>query len=297
MFRRQNAGLGIDLQSGSSRRRGRRERPAGKAGASSDTLLEDLRWALERDELRLHWQTIVELDSGSVVGAEALLRWMHPQRGMVLPDDFVPLACETGLIVPIGEWVIERVCSQLERWAHDSVLPRGFVASINVSAPEIEAGGVAHALERALVRTGRPASDVCLEVTERQLVQDTGPVVAAVEAVSAVGAHLALDDFGIGHSSLAVLKRLPVDSVKIDRSFVAGLDAHGGRDAAIVGGVVGLAHGLGLSVTAEGVETEAQCRHTAELGCDQAQGFYFARPQPAEAMTDVLAQLVAEESG
>jgi EAL domain-containing protein (putative c-di-GMP-specific phosphodiesterase class I) len=249
----------------------------------------DLHRAVERDELRLHWQPIVELGTGDIVAAEALLRWQHPERGLVMPDEFIPAATETGVIVPIGQWVVESACHQLKRWREAGLTRPGFVGSVNVSAREIESGQLAESVRGALARCGVAPSELCLEVTERYLVNETGAVLDVVNALHDLGSQLALDDFGTGHSSLLVLKRLPIQTVKVDRAFVQGLD-DGDEDAAIIEAVASLAHALGLSAVAEGIETETQRRRSRELGCDLGQGYLFGRPQPAEEMTVLLDQ-------
>jgi diguanylate cyclase len=254
----------------------------------------DLHRAVDRDQLRIYWQPILELGTGRVTGAEALLRWQHPGRGLLAPDEFIPAATETGLIVPIGAWVLGQACGQLDRWRQASLVEPGFVVAVNVSAPEIESGNMADRVRGMLQRSGTEAGDLCLEVTERYLMDETEHGVGVVEELDALGCRLALDDFGTVHSSLAVLKRLPVGTVKIDRSFVAGLDSDR-RDAAIVESVAALADALGLKVTAEGIETDEQHRRARELGCDFGQGFLFARPQPVAEMTAFLAGAASGE--
>jgi EAL domain-containing protein (putative c-di-GMP-specific phosphodiesterase class I) len=236
----------------------------------------DLHRAVERDELRLYWQPIVELDTGDIVAAEALLRWQHPERGLVMPDEFIPAATETGLIVPIGQWVVDRACRQLKLWRQAGLTEPGFVGSVNASAREIETGQLARSVRGALARHGV-----------------AGGVLAVVNALHALGGQLALDDFGTGHSSLLVLKRLPIQTVKVDRAFVQGLDDDD-QDAAIIEAVASLAHALGLRAVAEGIETETQRRKSHELGCDLGQGFLFARPLPAGEMTALLDQARAD---
>ena len=252
----------------------------------------DLHRAVERDELRLHWQPIVELGTGDIVAAEALLRWQHPERGLVMPDEFIPAATETGLIVPIGQWVVESACQQLKLWRQAGLTEPGFVGSVNVSAREIETGELAAKVRGALARFGVSASELCLEVTERYLINETGAGLDVVNALNDIGGQLALDDFGTGHSSLLVLKRLPIQTVKVDRAFVQGLD-DGDQDAAIIEAVASLAHALGLTAVAEGIETETQRRKSHELGCDFGQGFLFAKPQPPAGMTVLLDQAQA----
>jgi EAL domain-containing protein (putative c-di-GMP-specific phosphodiesterase class I) len=207
-----------------------------------------------------------------------------------MPDEFIPAATETGLIVPIGRWVVESACEQLKLWRQAGLTEPGFVGSVNASAREIETGQLAESVRGALARYGVPASELCLEVTERDLMSETGAMVDVVNTLHDLGGQLALDDFGTGHSSLLVLKRLPIQTVKVDRAFVQGLDDDDDQDAAIIEAVASLAHALGLSAVAEGIETETQRRKSQELGCDLGQGFLFARPQPAAEMTALLDQ-------
>jgi len=189
--------------------------------------------------------------------------------------------------VPIGQWVVENACNQLKRWREAGLTESGFVGSVNVSAREIETGQLVESVRGALARCGVAASELCVEVTERYLMNETGAALDVVNALHDLGGQLALDDFGTGHSSLLVLKRLPIQTVKVDRAFVQGVD-DGNEDAAIIEAVASLAHALGLSAVAEGIETETQRRRCHELGCDLGQGFLFARPQPAAEMTALL---------
>jgi diguanylate cyclase (GGDEF)-like protein len=243
--------------------------------------------ALERDELRIVYQPVVSLASGSVVAAEALVRWLHPERGFVPPADFVPLAEESGLIVPIGSWVLETAVRHWAGWRsrHPERLPP--VLHVNLSPRQLHQqeflGFVHHVLTRYRMEPGQ----VCVELTETVLMEDLERRRSPLSELRDLGVRIALDDFGTGYSSLTYLKRFPVDCIKIDQSFVAGV-AGDTFDAAIVQSVVDLAHAVGLSVVAEGVETPEQLAKLRQLGCDQAQGYLFSRPRPAQDLDAVL---------
>jgi diguanylate cyclase (GGDEF)-like protein/PAS domain S-box-containing protein len=241
--------------------------------------------AVERGEFRLYFQPIVSIDDGRCVGAEALVRWQHPERGLVTPSEFVSLAEETGLIVGLGAWVLEQAAEQAARWQADGI--SDFQVSVNLSARQLAQHDLTEHLWAVLRETGLRPEHLCLEITESVLMDDADATLAAIERVHALGVKLAIDDFGTGYSSLGYLKRFPVDAVKIDRSFVDGLGVDPG-DTAIVSAVIGLAHALGLRVVAEGVETRAQLDELAALGCDRAQGFLFAQPRPAEEMHKLI---------
>ncbi|MFN8535981.1 MAG: EAL domain-containing protein [Thermomicrobiales bacterium] len=234
----------------------------------------DLRGALERGELSLHYQPIVDLVTGRIVEAEALVRWRHPQRGLVPPDIFVPVAEESGLIAPLGRWVLGEACRQARAWRD-----RGnqLVVAVNLSAREFGQADLARVVAAALHEADLAPDQLRIEITERLAMRDAAVTSATLAALRELGVQVAIDDFGTGYSSLAYLKRFPVDALKIDRSFIAGL-GNSAEDAAIVGATTGLGRTLGLAVTAEGVETAAQVAHLRALGCDLAQGYFFARP-------------------
>ena len=241
--------------------------------------------ALERDELRIFFQPIIELGGGSCSGAEALVRWQHPERGLVAPDAFIDLAEETGLIVPIGMWVLEESCRQLMKWLANGQVTPTFTMAVNLSARQLAQADLVAQVAAALERTGAPPEQICLEITESVLMVET--MIVYIDALRALGLRLSIDDFGTGYSSLAYLRRFPVDSIKVDQSFVEGLGTES-EDSAIVAAVVGLGHALGLTVVAEGVETELQLAELVALGCDRAQGFYFSRPQPHDVFAAVI---------
>lgn len=244
-----------------------------------------LRVALERNELRLHYQPQVDTMSGRIIGAEALIRWQHPQRGLLSPATFITLAEETGLIIPIGNWVIMEACRQVRAWI-DSGLPV-FPVSVNVSAAQFrKKGGVVSAVRDALCCTGLSPDLLELELTESTIMgQDNSS--ALLMELRALGVQLAIDDFGTGYSSLSYLKRFPIDRLKIDQSFIRDV-AHNAEDAAITTAIISLAKHLNLRVIAEGVETRSELEFLQKHGCDEAQGYYFSRPVPASVITAML---------
>jgi diguanylate cyclase (GGDEF)-like protein len=240
-----------------------------------------LRQALLRNEFRVHYQPLVDFERSEVTGFEALLRWQHPERGLVGPDQFLGIAEETGLIVPIGAWVLHEVCHQAAAWLADAdpESPALGVA-VNLSARQLAHPDLVGTVAEALAASGLPPELLVLEITESVLMSDRDLAVTILYALRSLGVHTAVDDFGTGQSSLGYLKTLPVDSLKIDRSFICGLGSDP-DDAAIVSAVVHLGHALGLTVTAEGIETARQLSELRDLGCDLGQGFYFAKPQPS----------------
>jgi len=245
----------------------------------------DLRAALQRDELQLHYQPKVRVDDGALVGMEALLRWMHPQRGLLAPGAFITLAEDSGLILPIGQWVLEHACRQV-RASRDAWLqvPR---CAINLSARQFVTDTLVDEVQRALAEHALDASALEVEITESVLMADPQRASRTLQVLHALGVQIAIDDFGTGYSSLAYLKRFPAQTVKIDRSFVNGLPQDR-DDAAITQAVIAMAHSLGLEVVAEGVETRAQLDFLMRLGCDQAQGYFIGRPVPAEQLQQRL---------
>jgi diguanylate cyclase (GGDEF)-like protein/PAS domain S-box-containing protein len=241
--------------------------------------------ALERGEFELHYQPIFELETGRVSGFEALVRWQHPDRGLIGPVEFIGLAEETGLIVPLGIWVVDTACRQLAVWQAAKGDTRRLTMSANLSPRQLAEPSLPGQVSEILDRTGIRQGSLWLEITETALMQDTDSASSALRALQALGIHLAVDDFGTGYSSLSHLKRFPIEALKIDCSFVDGL-AYDPEDAAIVTAVVSLAHALGLSSTAEGVETPEQLAELLTLGCEHAQGNLFAEPRPADELTD-----------
>ena len=240
-----------------------------------------LRGALQRDQLRTFYQPVVRLDTGAVVGFEALARWLHPDRGLVMPAEFIPTAEASGLIGPVGSRVLRAACEQAARWrARNPYLPQPRLA-VNLSPGQLADPGLVEEIGGILVATRLDPAALCLEITESAIIEDVGAAVGVLGALKRLGVLLAVDDFGTGYTSLAHLRRFPVDVLKIDRSFVAGVDTRP-QDAAIVTAVLGLARALGLEVVAEGVETRAQLAALRSLGCLLAQGFLFAAPRAGE---------------
>ena len=256
------------------------------------TLEQDLRRAIERSELRLHYQPIVDLATGRVLGMEALLRWQHPARGLVPPLSFIPLAEETGLILPIGRWVLETACAQVRDWQRRHAAAGSLVVSVNLSARQFSQADLVASVASILDHTGLDPARLELEITESVVMDQSETSVERLRGLRALGVHLVLDDFGTGYSSLSYLRRLPLDTIKVDRSFVSGLGLDG-REAAvdlpIVQAVVSLAHGLGIDVVAEGIEGSGQLDCLRDLDCDRGQGYLFARPIPPEEMEIMLA--------
>jgi diguanylate cyclase (GGDEF)-like protein/PAS domain S-box-containing protein len=236
-----------------------------------------LRHALGHGELVLHYQPKFEIGSSRMVGAEALVRWHHPQRGMVPPSEFIPLAETTGLIVQVGEWVLEQACAQAAVWQHAGLMP--FRLAVNVSAREFTASLPAR-VESTLARYALDAAWLELEITESTLMHDIEQVIGIMDRISALGVGLSLDDFGTGYSSLSYLKRFPIDTLKIDRSFTTGIP-HDTSDCAIASTIIGMGRKLGHRVIAEGVETLDQLAFLRQAGCDEVQGYLYGKPLPA----------------
>lgn len=249
----------------------------------------DLRGALRRGELGVHYQPIVATDSGRIVGAEALLRWTHPALGPVDPEVLIPLAEQSGVIVDIGRWLLEEACVDAMRWQDIGLFPE-FGISVNLSVRELMATDFVSSAASVLRSTGIDPGHVTLELTESVLVHDAERALSVLLALKRLGVNIAVDDLGTGHSSLSRLKQFPVDTVKIDRGFVTDLEGNL-VSRLIVGAVVGLAHGLGMKVVAEGVATKGQRDEVAMLHCDFSQGFYFAHPQPADEINDMVSTI------
>jgi len=244
----------------------------------------DLRHAVDGDQLVLYFQPEIDLVGGEIVGTEALVRWNHPRRGLLNPGDFIGLAEETGVIADIGAWVLQAACRQLAAWSSSGAQ---LTMRVNLSARQLSCPGLVESVADVISWSGVAPSSVCLEITETALMADAEQSLEVLNRLHEHGLGIAVDDFGTGYSSLAYLKRLPVDLLKIDQSFVAGLpdDAD---DVAIVRAILSLAEALGLHVTAEGVETLGQLQALRDLGCRRAQGYLFARPMPADAITNML---------
>jgi diguanylate cyclase (GGDEF)-like protein len=241
-----------------------------------------LRRAIERNELMLHYQRRVDLRSGAIVGAEALVRWMHPEWGLVHPARFIPLAEETGLIVSIGDFVLREACRQARAWIDEGLKPG--VISVNLSARQFRQEGLVRKVSRVLVDTGLDPSQLEMELTESTVMHNVDAAIATLQGLKSLGLSLSVDDFGTGYSSLAYLKNLPLDKLKIDRSFVrdigAGTDPNEG---VLAQAIISLGHNLNMHVVAEGVETDAQVRFLKKHKCDEVQGFFYGEPvEPAQ---------------
>ena len=248
-----------------------------------------LRRAVERDELLLHYQPKLQMSTGRIVGLEALIRWKHPELGLVPPSQFIPLAEETGLIVPIGEWVLRNACKQNIAWQHAGLTP--VHVAVNIARPHFRQGGLVASVGGALKETGVEPNWLEVELTESMLMQSVDTTLKTLFQLKDMGVRLAIDDFGTGYSSLSYLKRFPLDTLKIDRSFVKDLPRDP-EDAAITKAIIAMSHSLKLSVVAEGVETAEQLAFLQQHGCDLVQGFLFSRPVAAE---DIPAMLSAGE--
>jgi diguanylate cyclase (GGDEF)-like protein len=239
----------------------------------------EMRKALERDEFTLHYQPQVGSQSGEIEGMEALVRWQHPEKGMISPADFIPLAEETGLIVPLGEWVLRHACMQLREWLDKGYPP--VMMAVNISSRQLEEPKFDQRVLAIQNQTGVPSGHLELEITESAIMKNPEKVIPALEELKKQGIELAIDDFGTGHSSLDYLRRFPVDTLKIDRSFVNDI-GKSEEDTVLVNGIIALAKGLKLKVIAEGVETQEQQDHLSEMHCDKLQGYYLFKPMPAD---------------
>jgi diguanylate cyclase (GGDEF)-like protein/PAS domain S-box-containing protein len=253
-----------------------------------------LRQALERNEFRLHYQPIKALADGRIAEVEALVRWERPGEGLVPPARFIPVAEETGLIIPIGQWVLEQACQQARVWQSLSPGDPPLVMSVNLSGRQFQHPGLVADIERTVQAAGLDPRTLKLEVTESVAMRDADATIEKLKALKALGIQLAIDDFGTGYSSLTYLKHFPVDTLKIDRSFVDGL-GQDPQDTAIVRSVVALAKTLHLQVTGEGIETPDQAAHLRMLGCDRGQGYLFARPMPPDAVSALLTNPTAAD--
>ncbi|WP_327124450.1 putative bifunctional diguanylate cyclase/phosphodiesterase [Nitrincola sp. A-D6] len=254
----------------------------------ANTLMEmeqNLRQALEHGQLEVHYQPLVRAQSGRVTGVEALLRWHHPTLGMISPDQFIPLAEDTGLIGPIGQWVLETACQQISLWQQQGLK---LYLSVNISGRQRNLGMDAPLLHRILQESRLEAAQLVLEITEGMLLENSEETIAWLQSFCDLGVHLAIDDFGTGYSALSYLKRFPIDTLKIDREFVRDLTLDN-EDALLVEAIISMARSLKLRLIAEGVETAEQRNVLFSLGCEFLQGYYFAKPMPAEALVAWMA--------
>jgi EAL domain-containing protein (putative c-di-GMP-specific phosphodiesterase class I) len=241
----------------------------------------ELRNALPAQDFELHYQPILDLRSGVVTGFEALIRWNHPVRGLISPADFIPIAEETGLIVPIGEWALRTACAAAANW------PEHVEIAVNLSPIQFKDSQLLATVQNALEASGLAPHRLELEITETVLLQNSDDRLALLHSFRALGIRIALDDFGTGYSSLSYLRSFPFDKIKIDRSFIIGLGT-ANDSRVIVGAVIDLAHSLGMTTVAEGVETAAQLAALQETDCNKVQGYLFSRPVPAAAVPAVI---------
>ncbi|NJK73265.1 MAG: EAL domain-containing protein [Richelia sp. CSU_2_1] len=250
----------------------------------------DLRMALKRREFLLHYQPFVCLTSGRIIGFEALVRWLHPERGLVSPVKFIPVAEETGAIVPLGEWVLEEACRQLRLWEGMFDFDRPLIMSVNLSGKQFSQPDLVQRIQAILSMTGLSAQSLKLEITESVVMDDVESAIAVLKHMKALNVKLGIDDFGTGYSSLSYLSRFPTDTLKVDKSFVGRMELESeGENVAIVRTIVTLAHALGMDVIAEGVETAAQLARLRSIGCEYGQGYFFAKPLPSDDATALMA--------
>jgi EAL domain-containing protein (putative c-di-GMP-specific phosphodiesterase class I) len=250
----------------------------------------ELRAAVESEQFVLHYQPQIDLRSGRVVGAEALMRWQHPTRGLLLPSQFLPAAEESGLIIAMNTWVLREACSQAAAWARDGLSLR---VGVNLTSLQFRKQDISGLMRQTLKESGLAATALELELTEGVLMQNAESAATKIRELRDLGVRFAIDDFGTGYSSLSYLKIFPVDRLKIDRSFVRNLETSPG-DTAIVRAITSLGHDLGLDVTAEGVETPEQLTTVRALGCDEVQGFHFAKPMPDDQLRNFVRGWPAE---
>jgi EAL domain-containing protein (putative c-di-GMP-specific phosphodiesterase class I) len=243
-------------------------------------LEKDLRVSLRQQQLELYYQMQVD-ETGHIVGAEALIRWQHPQRGMVPPAQFIPLAEEIGMILPIGDWVIEQACTQLKKWEMDPLM-RKLRLSVNVSPRQLSQPYFVEQVKEAIEKTGIRASQLKLELTESFILHDVEEAIEKMQELRGIGIRFALDDFGTGYSSLAYLTRLPLEQLKIDQSFVRDIPQDK-NSSVMVRTIINIANNLGLEVIAEGVETDEQLAFLRQYGCNKFQGYLFGKPIPLSA--------------
>jgi EAL domain-containing protein (putative c-di-GMP-specific phosphodiesterase class I) len=241
----------------------------------------ELRRGIERGEIVPYFQPIVDLESGRALGYEVLARWLHPERGMLPPSEFLPLAEETGLMIDFGARILRDSLAQLAQWRLAGYAFADCSLSVNVGTRQLVDPGFFDTVGEALAETGVEAESLWLEITETALLADVKAATVALRELRSLGLHLSVDDFGTGYSSLTYLKRFPVESIKVDKSFVSGLGLNS-EDSTIVEAVVRLGQSLGLTVVAEGIESPLQLQRLRELGCDRGQGYLFGRPRPAD---------------
>jgi EAL domain-containing protein (putative c-di-GMP-specific phosphodiesterase class I) len=243
----------------------------------------ELQRAIESEEFVVYYQPIVDLQSGEVWGVEALVRWQHPERGLLEPKVFIAGAEQSGLVVPIGELVLKQACEQAKEWQERHSHLRPLVVSVNLSARQLQRPDLASIIEGVLQETGLKACSLGLDITETDYVMASEGNIANLDDLKRLGVHISIDDFGVGYSSLAYLKRLPADDLKLDQSFVAGIGKNT-KDRAIVKTIIDLSHTLGMKVIAEGVENIDQAEQLREMGCELAQGYHYKEPLPSQSL-------------
>ena len=254
------------------------------------SLENELRRALDQQELLLYYQPQIHIATGEIVGVEALLRWRHPERGLLLPKEFICVAEECGLVIPMGNWVLHEACKQSRAW-QDMGLP-AVTVGVNISPMQFRRLGLLEEVKSVMEQTGLSPCRLNLELTEGVVMHQADTTIATLQALKEMGVQISIDDFGTGYSSLAYLKAFPIDSLKIDQTFITDL-GHNPNDLAIVEAIIGMGHTLGLKIVAEGVSNEHQLTHLQKLGCDEFQGHYFSPPLEADAMARLLAQQMA----
>ena len=269
--------------------------PTDEIAGQPTLLITSLRKAIEApDQLALWYQPKLDIATGRITGVEALIRWNHPEQGLIMPDRFIPVAEETGLIVPLDRWVLEEACRQMQAWRRSGM--DDFSVSVNVSSRQFHQAGLAASVEQALADTGLAPEQLEIEVTEGTLIEDIELARVNLNSLRDLGVRISIDDFGTGYSSLSYLKRLPIDVLKIDRSFITALpdDAD---DAAISEAIVRLGHTLKMEIVAEGVETAKQYEFLRSLGCDTAQGYLIAAPLTPTKFAEFASSGVALRAG
>lgn len=248
----------------------------------------DLRKSIDRDEFELHYQPIVSIDSGAVIGFEALIRWNHPTRGLIPPDTFIPIAEETGLIIPIGHWVLKEACYDLVRWQKRIQNRHPLFVSVNISCKQFLRPNLIEEIQQILLESGLPPEQLKLEITETALMENTDETVRLIEQLKKSGIKIVIDDFGTGYSSMSYLQQLPIDTLKVDRSFISKMSHATDENKKIVETIIALAHELKMNVVAEGVETREQHSVLTGMKCQLAQGFLFSRPLQKEKMDELI---------
>ena len=245
----------------------------------------DLRYALDRNELCLHYQPKLDVATGRIAGVEALVRWNHPELGMLAPMRFIPVAEETGLIVPIGRWVLRTACAQNMEWQRQGLPPLSMV--INVSPRQFSDESLLSDIDQALADSGMDAKQLQIEITESMVMLNVERAIGVLDEIQSRGVRLAIDDFGTGYSSMSMMKRFPIDTIKIDRSFVRDLPRNS-EDKAIAEAIIGMGKALGLTIVAEGVETAEQDDFLRKNYCDEIQGFLFSKPVTADKIAELV---------